>query len=79
MDPGGAVSPDFLDVFSNMQETAPDMILDLENAASPTDGRRRRFSWTVPRDNGHAITKYVLRREGGGAAPAHASHRESAN
>ena len=43
--------------------TAPDKMSPLNvDGIKAGDGRHRSFTWTVPRDNGEAITKYVLRR-----------------
>ena len=49
-------------VYRQMDITAPDKISDLTSDIKAGDGRHRKFSWGVPRDNGSPITGYVLRR-----------------
>ena len=40
----------------------PDIISPVSSSSTNGDGRHRTFTWTVPRDNGYAITSYTLRR-----------------
>ena len=54
-----------------MPRTAPDIVADLTSSAAPGDGRHRTFTWTVPRDNGHATLGYVLRRTTVGTGEVH--------
>ena len=45
-----------------MPKTAPDKVDTLAMEQVANDGRHRKFTWSVPRDNGYAIESYVLRR-----------------
>ena len=64
IEPGTTLDPinDCLVESNQLQESPPDRIDSMQTDVGASDGRRRAFNWTVPRDNGQAISGYVLRR-----------------
>ena len=60
--PAVATDDNYLQITVLQSKTGPDRITGFTSYTTANDGRHRLFSWNVPRDNGHAITKYRLRR-----------------